>query len=348
MKLKVILTIILLVFAAQAFLTSASGISGIGINQDSIRFVVPSNFPAPRYDFKDNVITKEGFKLGRLLFNDPILSRNGTISCSSCHQGFAAFSHLDHPVSHGLDDCLGTRNAPGLFNLAWRKDFMWDGGVRHIENTPLTAMTSICEMNDNLDYTLSKLRASPTYPLLFRRAFGSSFINTQRVLRALAQFNAMLISASSRYDHYIRKENNINFTQDEQAGYSLFKTRCASCHKEPFFTDETFRNNGLDLVSEDRGRDSITHKKTDLGKFRVPSLRNVEKTAPYMHDGRFNTLEQVLAHYNSGMKNAVNLDAVFREKKGLGIKLTVNEQKQIITFLKTLTDYEFINDSRFK
>jgi len=348
MKSKILLFILLIVLLGRASLNSASKVPGFENGPDSVKFKVPANFPAPVYDFKDNPVTRDGFMLGRLLFNDPILSRNRTISCASCHQVFAAFSHLDHPVSHGLDDCLGTRNAPALFNLAWRKDFMWDGGVRHIELSPLTAITNICEMDNDIEYTLTKLRQSPTYPLLFRRAFGSTFINSQRLLRALAQFNAMLISANSRYDHYMRNENNVSFTLEERLGYILFKSKCSSCHKEPLFTDGSFRSNGLDLKSEDRGRDSITHRKTDFGKFRVPSLRNIEKSAPYMHDGRFKTLAEVLAHYDGSVKNAENLDVAFRGKNALGIKLTSREQQLIITFLKTLTDHEFINDNRFR
>lgn len=315
---------------------------------DTIRFVVPENFPPPAYQFTNNPVTDAGFALGRYLFYDPLLSKDKSIACSNCHQYFAAFANLDHPVSHGVDLCFGTRNAPPLFNLAWQKEFMWDGGVKHIEVSPLTAITSTCEMASSLDTITDRLKKSPVYPEMFQKAFGTTEINSQRVLRALAQFTAMLISANSKYDKYIRKELGGNFTDEEEKGYELFKLHCSSCHTEPLFTDLSYRNNGLDEISEDPGRDTITNNESDRGKFRVPSLRNVELTSPYMHDGRFETLEEVLDHYNNGVKNNVNLDPLLKKNTKPGIPLTTEEQKQIIAFLKTLTDTTFVNDKRFQ
>ncbi len=346
-KLVVIWGLLVFVIGSTAF-NYASKRRFYNFPADSISFKVPSNFPKPVYDFKDNPVTANGFKLGRILFYDPLLSKDKSISCANCHQSFAAFANLDHAVSHGTDECLGTRNAPPLFNLAWQKEFMWDGGVHHIEVSPMNAMTNPCEMATDLNTITKRLQQTEPYPALFKAAFGSTEINSQRAFRALAQFTSMLVSANSKYDKYIRKEAGGDFTAEETAGYELFKQKCSTCHQEPLFTDLTYRSNGLDLKPDDIGRDSITHLETDRGKFRVPSLRNIELTKPYMHDGRFSTLKEVLQHYDAGVKPAANLDPALHQNNIYGIKLTTVEQRQLTAFLKTLTDPDFINDKRFQ
>jgi cytochrome c peroxidase len=318
------------------------------VNNDSIRFVVPQNFPKPVYQFENNRVTRAGFELGRALFYDPSLSKDRSISCADCHQSFAAFANLDHVVSHGVDECMGTRNAPAIFNLAWQKDFMWDGGVHHIELSPLNAMTNTCEMANSLDTITGRLKQTSYYTGLFKSAFGTAEINSQRVFRSLAQFTSMLVSANSKYDKHIRHEAGGKFNQAEEAGLIFFRKNCSACHKEPLFTDLSFRNNGLDVISEDIGRDSITHDPADRGKFRVPSLRNIELTAPYMHDGRFATLTEVLTHYNKGVKRNNNLDPELKKNGHLGIAISEKEQVALTAFLKTLTDRDFVNDKRFQ
>ncbi len=319
-----------------------------GFLADGVRFSIPANFPPPVYDFKDNPVTDNGFKLGRALFYDPILSKDRSVACANCHQSFAAFANLDHTVSHGVDECLGTRNAPPLFNLAWQKEFMWDGGVHHIELSPMNAMINTCEMAMSLDSITGRLMHKQPYPQMFAAAFGTPDINSQRVFRALAQFTSMLVSANSKYDKIIRHEAGQTFSVDEAAGYAIFKQKCSACHTEPLFTDLSYRSNGLDVVPDDAGRDSITHNIADRGKFRVPSLRNIELTGPYMHDGRFATLTQVLQHYNSGVKHFYNLDPELQKNGRLGIPLTTDEQNELITFLKTLTDKEFVSNPMFQ
>lgn len=314
---------------------------------NDVGFVVPANFTQPVYKFENNAVTRYGFELGRKLFYDAGISKSGTISCGSCHQQFAAFANLDHSVSHGVDDCLGTRNAPPLFNLAWHGEFMWDGGVKNIEVSPLNALTNPCEMANDLNAITKYLNATAPYPDMFRKAFGTPTANSQLLLRALTQFTAMMVSATSKYDKHIRNETGGEFTANEQAGYELFKQKCSTCHAEPLFTDLSYRSNGLDELPADIGRDSITHNDADHGKFKVPSLRNVELSKPYMHDGRFSSLARVLEHYNSGVKNTANLDPLIKKSGVLGIPLTKPEQALIITFLKTLTDNEFIHDTRF-
>ncbi|RYZ98546.1 MAG: cytochrome-c peroxidase, partial [Sphingobacteriaceae bacterium] len=222
---------------------------------DDIKFVVPANFPKPVYGFENNAITKNGFDLGRKLFFDPGLSTTRLISCGSCHQPFAAFANLGHEVSHGVDDCLGARNAPPIFNMAWHSEFMWDGGVKNIEIIPLNALNNSCEMGNSLSMAINYLNATKPYPELFNKAFGSNIINSQQMLRALAQFTAILVSANSKYDKHIRAEAGGEFTADEQSGYELFKQKCSACHKEPLFTDLSYRSNGLDETSRDIGRD---------------------------------------------------------------------------------------------
>ncbi len=312
---------------------------------EEIRFVVPNNFPDAVYKFEGNALTNKGFALGKKLFYDTRLSADQTISCGSCHQQFAGFANLDHQVSHGVNNCLGKRNAPVLFNLAWQKEFFWDGGAKNLEIVPLNAITDACEMGTDLNAVIAFLNSTSPYPQLFKDAFGTNTINSQLLLKALAQFTATMVSDNSKYDKVIRKETS--FTNDEQQGYQLFKEKCANCHTEPLFTNLNYSNNGLDLSSRDEGRKIITGLAADQGKFRIPTLRNIELSAPYMHDGRFNTLDKVLDHYSFGVKSHENLDPSLLKNSQLGIPLSMPEKQQIISFLKTLTDDEFIKNKIF-
>lgn len=310
---------------------------------DYITFGVPPGFPQPVYSFQNNPLTQEGFELGRKLFYDPILSRDSTISCGSCHQQAVAFAHADHQVSHGINDLIGTRNSPGLFNLAWFPNFMWDGGVNHLEVQPLAPITNPIEMDETMANVLVKLRRNQAYRSLFLSAFDSDSITTQRVMYAMSQFMGAMVSASSRYDQY--RQGASTFSTSEVNGLNLFRAHCESCHKEPLMTDMQFRNNGLDSeFSSDPGRAMITGLPQDSGLFRVPSLRNVALTKPYMHDGRFSSLSQVLEHYSSGIVASGTLDPHFSNGS---ITLTTQEKTDLIAFLYTLTDQRFISDRRF-
>jgi cytochrome c peroxidase len=310
--------------------------------EEKIELVIPQGFPQPVYNFSGNPLTADGFKLGRKLFYDPILSRDNSTSCESCHQQFAAFAHLDHPVSHGIDNQFGTRNAPALFNLIWHSSFMWDGGINHIEVQPIAPITNPIEMDETLPSVISKLKNHPEYPSLFKKAFGTDSITTQLMLRAFAQFMGMMNSYNSKYDKYLRGEAELS--AQEHSGLNIFRSRCESCHREPLFSDFTFRNNGLDDVFADSGRAHITNLAEDIGKFKVPSLRNVAVSRPYMHDGRFQTLSQCIDHYRFHVKQSPTLDPLLTN----GITLSENEKQDLLQFLSTLTDYEFINDPRFK
>ncbi len=310
---------------------------------------LPANFPPPAYDLGKNPVTEAGFELGKKLFYDPILSRDNTIACGDCHISYAAFTHPDHPVSHGIDGLFGRRNALPIQNMLWRTTFFWDGGVPHLDIVPLNAIQSPVEMDEHPGRILEKLRAHPQYPALFKTAFGTEEINTARFLQSLAQFMAMLVSANSRYDRYVRNEPGGTLTSDELEGLQLFRQKCASCHATDLFTDQSFRNNGLDNhFYFDQGRFEVSALPEDEGKFAVPSLRNVTATAPYMHDGRFKTLEQVLEHYASGVQESPTLDHLLRQPDGkLGIPLSADEKRKIIAFLGTLRDEAFLRDPRF-
>lgn len=313
------------------------------ITQKDIQLKVPAEFPKPVYDFRDNPLTPEKFVLGRKLFYDPILSKDSSISCGFCHQRIAAFAHIDHTLSHGINGLIGRRNVPAIQNMIWKKSFMWDGVVNHLEVQPLAPIANPVEMNENLGNVIHKLQGNEQYVTLFKQAFGDSVITSQMMLRALAQFTGMMISSDSRYDKYMRGEEQFN--DEEQRGLQLFRSRCENCHKEPLFTDESFRNIGLkpDTALKDSGRMAITGLAEDYMKFKVPSLRNVELTYPYMHDGRFRNLQQVLDHYANGNFYTSNYDKSIEGNVGL----TTVEKTELIAFLKTLTDKEFVYDRRF-
>jgi cytochrome c peroxidase len=314
-----------------------------------ISFTKPANFPEPVYQFKNNSLTQQGFILGRKLFYDPILSKDSSISCSSCHQQFAAFAHSGHSLSHGINGLFGIRNAPGIFNAAWHQTFMWDGGINHIEVMPTAPIENAVEMNETMGNVVAKLKRSHNYKQLFEAAFGKQEITDKLMLLALAQFMGSMVSANAKYDKYIRNESGGNLSAEEKNGMAIFKAKCATCHSGELFTDFSFRNNGLDQnFNKDNGRAHITQLAEDEGKFMVPSLRNVELTAPYMHDGRFWTLEAVLNHYQKEVKKSSTLDpALIQPNDALGIDLNETEKQQVIAFLKTLTDWEFVNDKRF-
>ncbi len=313
------------------------------ITKEDVKLDFPKDFPKPIYDFKNNTPTPEGFTLGRKLFYDPILSKDSSISCGFCHQRIAAFAHIDHPISHGINGLLGKRNVPPLQNLIWEKEMMWDGGVNNLEVQPISPITNPVEMNEDMGTVIKKLQRSKVYTTMFKTAFGDTLITSQKLLRVLAQFTGLMISSNSRYDKYMRHEDTLSKT--ELHGLQLFRDKCAQCHKEPLFTDNTYRNNGIayDSTFKDSGRIKITGDKKDFMKFRVPSLRNVEMTYPYMHDGRFRNLKQVLDHYTQSYTQASHADPILVK----GISLTEQDKTDIIAFLKTLTDKTFLYDRRF-
>lgn len=310
-----------------------------------VAFVVPPGWPQPTYNFTKNPVTEAGFQLGRHLFYDPILSRDTTISCANCHLQATGFTHVDHALSHGIYGKIGVRNSPALMNLAWSQTFMWDGGVNHLDMQPLSPISNPVEMDETVEHVVKKLNNSPKYRRMFQAAFGDSTVTGQRILLAFSQFMVMLNSYNSKYDKYLRKEPGGEFTAQELNGLEIFRNNCASCHPEPLFTNGQFANNGLgvDTTLMDAGRMKITRDAADSLKFKVPTLRNIQFTFPYMHDGRFKKLLEVVNHYTDGIQESPTLDG--RLKKP--IALTHAEKIDVVAFLLTLTDREFLFDPRF-
>lgn len=334
--------VILLLISISALLFS---VSSRKVNDESL-FTVPSNFPKPTYHFESNPLTPEGVELGKTLFYDAILSSDNTVSCGSCHQQSAGFTQHGHAFSHGVNDFLTKRNSMPLHNLAWSNSFGWDGGVHDLDLFAISPITNPVEMNESVANVLEKLRKSKTYPTLFKSAFGSEEVNTERFLKALAQFMLTMVSANSKYDKYMRYEG-VELNQEELAGLEIFKKKCASCHSGELFTDFSFRNNGLLPKKEDFGRFDVNQTEADKYKFKVPSLRNLSYTAPYMHDGRFETLTQVLDHYASAVENSQYLDPLLNQNGKLGISLMPDEKQKIVSFLKTLDDEDFVKKPAF-
>lgn len=308
-----------------------------------ISLAIPNGFPPPAYQFTNNPLTQEGFDLGKKLFYDGRLSKDGNFPCASCHQQTAAFATFDHDLSHGFNNQFTNRNAPGLFNMIWHKEMHWDGGINHIEVQPLAPLTAPNEMAEDVSNVIVKLEADPKYREMFKAAFGDKTINSQRMLFAITQFVGSMVSGDSKYDRV--KAGKATFNVHEENGYKLFQSKCVSCHQEPLFTDFSFRNTGLKLNAflKDYGRIRITNRSEDSLKFKVPSLRNIFQTFPYGHDGRFTSINQMLEHYSTGIQDGPTLDPLLKNK----IPLTATEKFYLTQFLATLTDSTFLTDKRF-
>lgn len=307
-----------------------------------VSFTQPAGWPNAVYNFAENPLTEEGIALGKKLFYDGRLSKDGQFPCASCHQQDAAFGTFAHDLSHGFNNSHTLRNAPPLQNLAWYREFHHDGGITHLDLQPLAPITNPVEMAETIDNVLNKLRADAVYRSMFTAAFGSDDINTKRMTQALSQFMLTMVSANSKYDKVMRGEATFNLP--ESLGYDIFKQKCASCHKEPLFTDLSYRNTGLsvDAVLQDKGRMRITQNPADSLKFRVPSLRNIMVSSYYGHDGRFFDVYQVLEHYNSGVINGPTTDPLVKNK----IPLSNFEKGQLVAFFTALTDSAFLKNKK--
>lgn len=306
-------------------------------------FFIPVNWPKPEYNFSNNKISKEKVLLGRVLFYDPILSRDNTISCASCHSQFSAFTHIDHALSHGIHDSIGTRNSPALMNLAWQKTFMWDGAINNLDMQALGPISHQAEMANDISGLVAKLNAMKMYRKLFKNAFGDSIATGEKTLKAISQFMITLISANAKYDRVMKKQES--FTIQEMNGYKLFQKNCNSCHAEPLFTTNDFANNGLsvDTILNDYGRVRVSKNQHDSLKFKVPTLRNIEYTYPYMHDGRFKKLSEVYNHYATGIVKSKTLAVELQSP----VILSSNDKVDLTAFLMTLSDKEFVFNKKF-
>jgi cytochrome c peroxidase len=341
-------------FAGAALLLSGCTIDGaeppylIPTGPTPLEIVVPSNLP-PITIPVNNPTTVEGVALGRKLFYETRLSGDNTQSCGSCHNQAFAFSDHGRQFSVGIDQQQGNMNAMAIMNLAWANEFFWDGRSFGIENQAREPVKNPIEKHETWENAIAKLKATTEYPRLFKAAFGTSTITEELAVNAIAQFERTMVVGNSAYDKFFRGEPN-NFSQAAFRGKEIFFTErgdCFHCHTEDLMSDYDYHNNGLDNVftADNIGRAGVTGRSSDTGKFKTPGLRNVEFTGPYMHDGRFATLEEVVEHYNSGIKRSPTLDP--KIKKPEGLFLTEQEKSDLVAFLKSLSDMEFMNNPAF-
>lgn len=310
------------------------------------RFTYPAHFPQPNLP-ADNPLTEEGVELGRLLFFDRRLSGNGSQSCATCHRPELAFIDPRGRFSRGAEGQLGTRNSMTLTNLAWNHRFFWDGRAATLREQVLQPIENPLEMNARMPSVLAFLRGEPAYRHHFQAAFGSGEISADRLARALEQYLLTFVAGDTKLDRTLRGGEAL--TAEEQRGFELFHTEydprrgllgadCFHCHGGTLFRSQDFANNGLDTAPKDWGRALVTGNAADVGKFAVPSLRNVARTAPYMHDGRFATLEEVVAHYAGGVQRSATLDPNLAKHPAGGVPLSAEDQRALVAFLHTLTD----------
>ncbi len=314
-------------------------------------WVTPNGFSPPNFP-ADNPMTVEGIALGRRLFYETRLSGDNTMSCSSCHLPELAFSDPNQ-FSVGIDGIAGTFNAPAIMNLAWQDFLFWDGRSPSLEIQALLPVTDPIEMHETWPNAISKLELDAKYPLLFEKAFGTSDVTKERIGRAIAQFERRMVSANSKYDRFRKGEEA--FTDLESEGYAIFNNEqgdCFHCHGDATtsgifgaFGSIQFSNNGLDSnLRINSGRERVTGDPMDLAKFKIPSLRNIDLTAPYMHDGRFFTLEQVIEHYNQGGYPSATIDPNMKAA-GIGRNWSLRQKEALLAFLRTLTDPSFTQDT---
>ena len=311
----------------------------------------------------DNQITDLGATLGRVLFYDKTLSKNKTISCASCHKQENAFSDFT-VLSKGFNGGSTGRNSMSLIDAKYYPNgrFFWDQRAATLEQQVLMPIQDLVEMGITLDTLVKRVQDQPYYALLFTRAFGNSTINPNTISKALSQFVRSIVSYQSKYDQGRQTLPTVpapppnavfpNFSAQENRGKEIFLSPiggCAPCHGSETFTAPEAKNNGLDVTVTDRGFGTITNNAADNGLFKVTSLRNIELTAPYMHDGRFTTLEQVVEHYNSGVKNHPNLSQQLKLPNGQPrlLNITAADKTALVAFLKTLTDRNVTTDVKY-
>lgn len=351
----------LLIACRKEFADPSQNDPGIDVNPKATAYPleIPPFFP-PMDIPTDNPLTKEAVALGRHLFWDPILSGDNSMSCATCHLPEHAFSDPAQ-FSTGITGAVGTRQTMALFNLGWAHNYFWDGRARTLEEQVVGPVENPIEMNQDWDELLQELALAPNYPELFEAAFGSPEITKKRSARALASFLRIMISADSKFDK--QRLGQYEFTPSEQNGFELFLREggdpsngqggqwgadCFHCHGfgDMQFSDYRPHNNGLDHTFSDLGVGGITGSPREMGQFKTPSLRNVALSAPYMHDGRFSTLEEVIGHYNSGGKVSATIDPFMKYTSG-GLQLSAKDQADLISFLHCLTDTTYIHNSAF-
>lgn len=313
----------------------------ISYDNPEISLNIPLGFPELNSTVSNNTPTLYGVELGEKLFNEKKLSADNSISCASCHMQENAFA--DHNTKGiGIEDRIGLRNAPPVQNMAFMKVYNWDGNKLQLEAQPLVPIITYEEMDSSILDVISKIETDEDYIELFYKAFGDNNITADRIYNSIAQFEYTLISANSKYDKVKRNEGE-TFTDSEAQGYQIFKDKCISCHSTELFTDQSFRNIGFPINpdAEEAGRARVSGATEDYMRFRVPSLRNIEYTAPYGSFGQFATLQALLDYLDNGVLEADNLDPILKDNNNK-IPLTEAEKNNLISFMKTLSDTEFI------
>lgn len=329
------------------------------IPQDDTPYVLDyGDMPEPDIA-DDNELTVAKVQLGRMLFYETNLSLDGSMSCSSCHIQANGFSDPDR-FSLGVDQLPGKRQAMAVFNLAWNtNEFFWDGRAHLLRDQSLLPIQDPLEMKEELASVVAKLEVQQQYRDQFSRAFGSEEVTALKISLALEQFMNSIVSVNSKYDQFLAGE--VTLSASEERGRELFFAEynpffpavsgadCQHCHSGKNFENDKYLNNGLDSEADwtDLGRYDVTGDPDDRAKFKVTSLRNIEVTAPYMHDGRFATLEEVVDHYNSGIKASSTLDITLENTRATGLMLTAQDKIDLIAFLKTFTDTELLTDPKY-
>lgn len=333
----------------------------IGYTPTPYELEIPSHFPSMIIP-ENNPMTKEGVSLGRMLFYEERLSGDNSMSCATCHAPENSFTDPNQ-FSTGIDGIAGTRNSMALINLGWQKFFFWDGRAKSLEEQILEPIPNPLEMHQKWKDAVSKLQQDVEYRNMFYKAFGEEGIDSVKVSKAIAQFIRTMISGSSKYDVMYKFENSLllnsvdqsilsSVSPEEWAGYDLFKSLngadCLHCHSGILMHINKFSNNGLDATFTDQGRGAITGSPNDMGRFKIPTLRNIALTAPYMHDGRFGTLDEVIEHYSSELVSSPTIDPLMEHLSSGGVQLDSQEKDLLKKFLMTLTDYSFINNPEFQ
>ena len=321
--------------------------------------IVNGNLPAPNLP-EDNPLTVQKVELGRMLFYENLLSRDASISCASCHHQSDGFSDPNQ-FSIGVDGNLGGRQTMAIFNMAWNENgFFWDGRAELLRHQAVLPIQDELEMDETLTNVIAKLNAQDMYKEQFIRAFGDVTINEERIAYALEAFMFSIISDDSKYDRYLAGTETL--TASEERGRQLFfgeynpffpetsGADCAHCHSGNNFENDLYMNNGLDSDADmdDEGYQAVTGNAEDRAKFKVTSLRNIAITQPYMHDGRFNTLMEVLDHYNEGIQSSTTLDPALAMTMDTGLMLTSEDKLDLVNFMKTLTDNRFLSNPAYQ
>ncbi len=353
---KKIITFIFIILGFKACKTDDTQVAAL----DETPYVLDiGNFPEPNLP-EDNPMTVAGVELGKLLFFEKRLSKDNSQACADCHKQKDAFNDLQQ-FSIGIEGLPGKRNAMSVFNLAWHNNgFFWDGRETLLRDQALEPIQDHLEMNETLENVVSKLSADDLYLDQFTRAFGSEEVTAEKMGLAMEQFMMSIVSHNSKYDQFLAGEATL--TESEERGRALYFTEynpffpdesgadCEHCHGGFNLTNNQYMNNGLDTwgMMEDFGREIATGNEGDRGKFKVPTLRNIALTPPYMHDGRFQTLEETVEHYNQHIKNSPSLDpALLQVTENNGLQLSEQDITDLVNFLHTLTDESLQTNSEY-